>query len=174
MPAPVDVLIVESTHGPNNHEERAAREQRMLKAIEKTLVKNQGKVLLPVVGLGRVQELMLFLEDHWARHPELQKYPIFYSSAQATRAARIYETFQHSCGPGAQRGFGERSPWELQYVENVDVENDVSSADAAAAANNHNVNGGGVYNDALNQRPKASKKKMSRQQQEAAVVARCA
>ena len=85
VPAPVDILIVESTHGPNNHEDRTQREQRMVKAIEKTLVRNQGKVLLPVVGLGRVQELMLFLNDHWAKHPDLQKYPIYYSSAQATR-----------------------------------------------------------------------------------------
>jgi hypothetical protein len=34
-------------------------------------------VLLPVVALGRAQELLLILEEYWSRHPELHGVPIY-------------------------------------------------------------------------------------------------
>lgn len=36
-----------------------------------------GRVLLPVVALGRAQELLLILEEYWSRHPELHGVPIY-------------------------------------------------------------------------------------------------
>ena len=42
-----------------------------------TAVARGGRVLLPVVALGRAQELLLILEEYWERHPELHGVPIY-------------------------------------------------------------------------------------------------
>lgn len=48
------IVIVESTYGVSRHEPRVQREERFLKRIADT-VKKGGKVLLPIVALGRAQ-----------------------------------------------------------------------------------------------------------------------
>ena len=50
-------------------------------------------MLLPVVALGRAQELLLILEDFWARNPDLQRVPIYQASALAQKAMTIYQTY---------------------------------------------------------------------------------
>jgi hypothetical protein len=38
------------------------------------------QVLLPIVALGRAQELLLMLDEHWSRNRQLQQYPIYQAS----------------------------------------------------------------------------------------------
>ena len=40
-------------------------------------VRQGGRVLLPVVALGRSQELLLLLDEYWESHPELRNVPIY-------------------------------------------------------------------------------------------------
>lgn len=40
-------------------------------------------MLLPVVALGRAQELLLILEEYWSRHPELHGVPIYQVGKQS-------------------------------------------------------------------------------------------
>ncbi|GBG00584.1 cleavage and polyadenylation specificity factor subunit 3, partial [Raphidocelis subcapitata] len=74
-----DVLIVESTYGVSRHLARAVREKRFLDKVTSTLIRG-GKVLLPIVALGRAQELLLMLDEHWGRNRQLQGYPIYQAS----------------------------------------------------------------------------------------------
>ena len=67
-----DVLIVESTYGIAEHEKREDRENRFLGWVDK-IVKRGGRCLIPVFALGRAQELLLILDEHWEKHPELQQ-----------------------------------------------------------------------------------------------------
>lgn len=67
LPAPVspekcDVLIIESTYGDKNHEERINRKSR-LKAIIERCFQDKGVVLIPAFSLGRTQELMYEFEQ---------------------------------------------------------------------------------------------------------------
>lgn len=47
-------VIVESTYGVNRHEERVTREQRLVSTV-RGIVSRGGRVLMPVVALGRAQ-----------------------------------------------------------------------------------------------------------------------
>ena len=70
------IVVVESTYGVSRHLPREEREQRFVQRIH-TAVARGGRVLLPVVALGRAQELLLILEEYWERHPELHGVPIY-------------------------------------------------------------------------------------------------
>ena len=52
-----------------------------------------GRCLLPVVALGRAQELLLILEDCWARHPELHNVPIYQTSGIASRSMGVFQSY---------------------------------------------------------------------------------
>lgn len=57
-----DVLVLESTYGDKNHENRKHRRQRLQATIEKAL-EDQGTVLIPAFSIGRTQELLYELEE---------------------------------------------------------------------------------------------------------------
>ncbi|MCP9337200.1 MBL fold metallo-hydrolase RNA specificity domain-containing protein [Stutzerimonas xanthomarina] len=67
LPAPkpphrVDILVIESTYGDHNHEDRRTRRQRLEKVIEQALL-DKGTVLIPAFSIGRTQELLYELEE---------------------------------------------------------------------------------------------------------------
>lgn len=70
------IVVVESTYGVSRHLPREEREQRFVQRIHAAVARG-GRVLLPVVALGRAQELLLILEEYWERHPELHGVPIY-------------------------------------------------------------------------------------------------
>ena len=57
-----DVLVLESTYGDRNHENRSQRQLRLRKVIEHC-VSDRGTVLIPAFSIGRTQELLYELED---------------------------------------------------------------------------------------------------------------
>ncbi|XP_021765106.1 cleavage and polyadenylation specificity factor subunit 2-like [Chenopodium quinoa] len=69
------VLITDAYNALNNQPPRRQRDHEFLDAIVKTL-RADGKVLLPVDTAGRVLELLLILEQHWAQHH--LTFPIFF------------------------------------------------------------------------------------------------
>jgi cleavage and polyadenylation specificity factor subunit 3 len=85
----VDVLIVESTYGVQVHEMRDKREEKFTKTVHE-VVKRGGKCLLPVFALGRAQELLLILNEHWARNPDIKNVPIFYSGSLAQKSLTVF------------------------------------------------------------------------------------
>ena len=67
LPAPkpphrADILVIESTYGDRNHENRRTRRQRLEKVIEQALL-DKGTVLIPAFSIGRTQELLYELEE---------------------------------------------------------------------------------------------------------------
>lgn len=67
LPAPkapyrADVLVIESTYGDRQHEDRRTRRQRLGDVIERAL-RDNGTVLIPAFSIGRTQELLYELED---------------------------------------------------------------------------------------------------------------
>jgi cleavage and polyadenylation specificity factor subunit 3 len=111
-----DLLVVEATYGLQVHEGREAREKRFLDAVEK-VVKRGGRCLIPVFALGRAQELLLILEEHWAAHPELRGVPIWHASRMGDRSLDVYRTFTSHMNAKVQAAVGERNPWTFQYVK---------------------------------------------------------
>jgi len=66
LPAPkspyrADTLVIESTYGDKNHENRKERSKRLKNIIEKA-VSDNGVVLIPAFSIGRTQELLYEIE----------------------------------------------------------------------------------------------------------------
>ncbi|KJP86741.1 hypothetical protein AK88_03654 [Plasmodium fragile] len=113
----VHVLICEGTYGIRVHDDRKKREVRFLNMIT-SILNNKGKVLLPVFALGRAQELLLIMEEHWERNTQLQKIPIFYISSMATKSLCIYETFINLCGDFVRHVLNEgKNPFNFKYIK---------------------------------------------------------
>ena len=138
----IDVLITESTYGIASHIPRVEREAALMKSITGTLHRG-GKVLMPVFALGRAQEILLILDEYWARHPEFQKIPIYYASNLARKCMVVYQTYIGSMNENIKRLFRERmvqaeqagevgkgGPWDFQFIrslKNLDRFDDVGS-----------------------------------------------
>ncbi|KAJ4520072.1 endoribonuclease ysh1, variant 2 [Exophiala dermatitidis] len=129
----IDLLITESTFGISNAPPRAEREAGLLKAVTNILNRG-GKVLMPVFALGRAQELLLILEDYWSKHPELQKYPIYYTGNTARKCMVVYQTYINAMNDNIKRIFRERmaeaeaagnakgvsaGPWDFRFVRSL-------------------------------------------------------
>ncbi len=73
----VETIITEATYGgkDNFFPSRQVSEDQLLQVITET-VKRGGKVLIPVLGVGRSQEIMLLLEKS-IREGKLDKIPIY-------------------------------------------------------------------------------------------------
>jgi hypothetical protein len=117
--APPDVLIVEATHGIQCLETRAERERRFCDAVEK-VVRRGGKCLIPVFALGRAQELLLILEELWARKPHLQSVPMYHASRLATASLGVYKAFVGHMTPALQAAVSSgRNPWDFRHIRNI-------------------------------------------------------
>uniref|UniRef100_A0A7R9Y201 Cleavage and polyadenylation specificity factor subunit 3 n=1 Tax=Prasinoderma coloniale TaxID=156133 RepID=A0A7R9Y201_9VIRI len=115
---PPHVVIVESTYGVQSHTPKAEREQRFGEMVM-SVIRRGGKLLLPVVALGRAQELLLILEDFWKNHPELQSVPIFQASALARRSMSIYQTYINMMNSGIREAFELANPFDFKFVKHM-------------------------------------------------------
>ncbi|KAK4224977.1 beta-lactamase-like protein [Podospora fimiseda] len=128
----VDVLITESTYGIATHIPRLEREQALMKSITGILNRG-GRALMPVFALGRAQELLLILDEYWGKHPEYQKYPIYYASNLARKCMLVYQTYVGAMNDNIKRLFRERmaeaeasgdgagkgGPWDFKYIRSL-------------------------------------------------------
>ncbi|KAG5984201.1 endoribonuclease ysh1 [Claviceps digitariae] len=128
----IDVLITESTYGIASHVPRLEREQALMKSIT-SILNRGGRALLPVFALGRAQELLLILDEYWTKHPEYQKYPIYYASNLARKCMVVYQTYVGAMNDNIKRLFRERmaeaeasgdtagkgGPWDFKYIRSL-------------------------------------------------------
>ena len=127
----INVLITESTYGIASHIPRAERETALMKNVTGILNRG-GRVLMPVFALGRAQELLLILDDYWARHPEFQRIPIYYASNLARKCMVVYQTYVSAMNDNIKRLFRERmaeaeqtgdvdrgGPWDFRFVRSL-------------------------------------------------------
>ncbi|KAL2265213.1 hypothetical protein VTJ83DRAFT_6313 [Remersonia thermophila] len=129
----IDVLITESTYGIASHVPRLEREQALMKSVTGILNRG-GRVLMPVFALGRAQELLLILDEYWAKHKEYQKYPIYYASNLARKCMLVYQTYVGAMNDNIKRLFRERmaeaeasgdatakggGPWDFKFIRSL-------------------------------------------------------
>jgi cleavage and polyadenylation specificity factor subunit 3 len=76
-------------------------------------------VLLPIVALGRAQELLLILEDYWARHPDMQHIPVYQASGLARRSLSVYQTYINMLNEDMQSAFEVANPFALKHVKHL-------------------------------------------------------
>ena len=123
----IDCLITESTFGISTRTPRQERENALIKSIT-TILNRGGRVLMPTTAVGNTQELLLILEDHWQRHEEYRRFPIYYASGLARKVMVVYQTyvddmndrikakFQASAAGTSVGEGGTAGPWDFQFV----------------------------------------------------------
>lgn len=121
---PPHVVIVESTYGVSPHSPREEREIRFTEKVQ-TILRRGGRVLLPVVALGRAQELLLILEDYWKQNPDLQRVPIYQASTLARKAMTIYQTYINVLNSDMKAAFEEANPFVFNHVKHISKANDL-------------------------------------------------
>ena len=147
-PIGCDVLVMESTYGDKNHENRRDRKQRFKALIEKAL-SNNGTLVIPAFSIGRTQELLYELEEiihqetaHTpqktvgasllAKNPkavlyepapagELSQTTEFYKSPSAVELANQAELYKAT--PGADKTNKRAAPSNNPETQKVDWQN---------------------------------------------------
>ncbi|SHJ56511.1 metallo-beta-lactamase family protein [Dethiosulfatibacter aminovorans DSM 17477] len=89
-----DYLIIESTYGNRLHESPEQRVDKLSRIIIDT-VKNKGTVVIPSFAVGRTQEIIYSLNEHYDGNDEFSKYfkdiPVYIDSPLASKATEIFK-----------------------------------------------------------------------------------
>ena len=83
-PDPCDLLVLESTYGDRNHENRADRQAALAKVLDHAL-SDKGIVYIPAFALGRTQELIYEMDRI---NPGV---PVFIDSPLGIEITRLYQ-----------------------------------------------------------------------------------
>ncbi|KZN15081.1 MBL fold metallo-hydrolase RNA specificity domain-containing protein [Marinomonas sp. TW1] len=138
LPAPksphkADQLVIESTYGDRNHEDRSSRIERLQHSLERAL-SDSGTVLIPAFSIGRTQELLYELESiihtnrqkpisHTASGAQLdwQDLDIIIDSPLANRFTQVYQSLAPYWDEEAQSRIAEgRHPLDFEQVTTID------------------------------------------------------
>lgn len=90
-------------------------------------------MLLPIVALGRAQELMLILEDYWERHPEMRGVPVFQAAGMARKSLTIYATYVNMLNEELRVAFDAGNPFDLKWVRHLSNSHQLDDSGAARA-----------------------------------------
>jgi metallo-beta-lactamase family protein len=94
-PTPIldaDYLLVESTYGNRDHKSMEATQDELVEAINDTIERKGGNVVIPAFAVGRTQDMLYLLAD-LTRQARIPKLSVFVDSPMATAATEI--TFKH-------------------------------------------------------------------------------
>lgn len=94
-PQRADTVVLESTYGDRNHDDRRTRRLRLKSAIEHAL-KDGGTVMIPAFSIGRTQELLYELEGliHGAKDPAWRDLAVIVDSPLAARFNAAYNALK--------------------------------------------------------------------------------
>ena len=123
----INVLIVESTYGIHQHEDRKEREKNFVQYIDEVITRG-GKCLLPVFATGRAQELLLILDEYWeANISRLKNYQIYYASSLANDSINIFQKYLYKGGEYVQNKFftNSQNPFEFKHIKRVKTEQEI-------------------------------------------------
>jgi len=94
-PTPIeraDLLLVESTYGNRNHRDRGATLEEFAGALEETLERRGGNVVIPAFAVGRTQDI-LYVMSEFCRSGRVCPRQVYVDSPMAVAATRI--TLEH-------------------------------------------------------------------------------
>ena len=123
----INVLIVESTYGIHQHEDREEREKNFIKYVDE-VVSRGGKCLLPVFATGRAQELLLILDEYWeANISKFKDVKIYYASSLANDSIDIFKRYINMAGTYVKKKFSEerKNPFDFKYIKRVKTEQEI-------------------------------------------------
>ncbi|RBP83282.1 MBL fold metallo-hydrolase [Marinomonas rhizomae] len=132
-PYRADQLVLESTYGDRNHENRATRRKHLQQSLEHAL-SDSGTVLIPAFSIGRTQELLYELEHiiHQNKHKAVSQtrsgvslnwedIDIIIDSPLASRFTKVYLSLANYWDDEAKRRVSSgRHPLSFEQVTTID------------------------------------------------------
>jgi metallo-beta-lactamase family protein len=132
-PYRADQLVIESTYGDRNHENRSTRQQKLQQSLEHAL-SDSGTVLIPAFSIGRTQELLYELEHiiHQNKLKPVSKtrsgvslnwedIDIIIDSPLASRFTEVYRSLANYWDDEAKRRVSSgRHPLNFEQVTTID------------------------------------------------------
>jgi metallo-beta-lactamase family protein len=117
-----DFLLMESTYGGREHEDKESAQQVLLQAVRRAL-EQKGKLLIPSFAVGRAQHIVYLLHKlHDAG--QIPSIPIYVDSPMAVNATEIHRLHPECFNEATyQFLFEKRNPfgWEdVTYIRHVD------------------------------------------------------
>ncbi len=119
-PREVDVVIMESTYGDRQHEDRA-RARRTLRDVVNETSRRSGKVIIPAFAVGRTQEIVYALNQLDA-DGDIPDLPVFVDSPLAVNATDVFRMHPEAWRDDVRKFLLEdnrRSPFDFPNVEYV-------------------------------------------------------
>src|SRR3990170_974638 len=113
----VETLLIESTYGAKEdiQASRQEVESSFLKSVN-SILKDGGKVLIPIPAVGRAQEIMMVI-DQYMKSGEMVEAPVFYEGMIA-EASAIHEAYPEYLARELKQGMLEGGP-VLEYFKNI-------------------------------------------------------
>ncbi|MCB9803004.1 MBL fold metallo-hydrolase [Candidatus Nomurabacteria bacterium] len=99
-PQYADFVIMESTYGNRQHENKASRETKLLKAVQEITLKN-SVLIISVFAVERTQDILKVLNDYYETHLDF-RVPVYLDSPLATAATKIYREHSELLKPEVQ------------------------------------------------------------------------
>lgn len=115
----IETLFLESTYGGRNSvmPSRFETDKKLTQAIEQA-INRRGKALIPVFSVGRSQEIMLVLEEYFARNPN-HNFQV-YIDGMVMEASAIHTAYPEYLRHNIQRRIlSNDSPFESKIFEPV-------------------------------------------------------
>lgn len=117
----VETLLIESTYGAKEdiQASRQEVESSFLKSVNEVL-KDGGKVLIPIPAVGRAQEIMMVI-DQYMKSGEMVEAPVFYEGMIA-EASAIHEAYPEYLARELKQRILETddNPFDSEYFTNVE------------------------------------------------------
>lgn len=127
---PVNYIVSESTYGGRYHTKDKSVEQALIETIEKTCIKEQGRLIIPAFSIGRTQSLVYSLNKIFTSNL-LPPVKVFVDSPLATRSTEVFRKY-HNLVNGEAKEFYQKRGDEfefdnLTYVETLKDSRQVSN-----------------------------------------------
>lgn len=127
---PVDYLVIESTYGGRYHTKDKTVEQTLVEVIEKTCIKEQGRLIIPAFSIGRTQSLVYSLNKIFSTGL-LPPVKVFVDSPLASRSTEVFRKYHSLVNSEAQEFYQKRGDEfefdNLTYVETMKDSRQVSN-----------------------------------------------
>ncbi len=127
-PYSADIMVLESTYGHKNHEDRRTRRERLQQAVNRAL-ENNGTVLIPAFSIGRTQELLYELEQliHQSASSDLRwkELQVVIDSPLASRFTTAYRQLSEFWDKEARRKLNQhRHPLDFRSLTTINSHRD--------------------------------------------------
>ena len=112
-PAPVDLVVMETTYGDRLHKALEPSVDELYEAIVATFARG-GNVIIPTFALERAQELLFYLREGVAKQRLPGSMQVFLDSPMAISATEIYERYPECYEPHVSALFHQgHDPFDL-------------------------------------------------------------